>query len=204
MLNGMLIKVCGMTQAQNIREVEALGVDLIGHIFYPRSPRCMKEVPAYLEQTAGRVGVFVDATEEEILAQNELYAFQYVQLHGSESPELCSSLRGKGLRVIKAISVGREDRRLSVKGYHGCVDLFLFDTKCPGAGGSGISFDWTVLDSYDGSTPFLLSGGIGPESIDALHAFSHPMLAGYDLNSRFESAPGVKDAKMLDSFLKLI
>ena len=85
--------------------------------------------------------------------------------------------------------------------YAGCADFLLFDTKCPTAGGSGRQFDWTALDSYDGSLPFLLSGGIGPDDADRIAGLCHPMMAGIDINSRFETAPAVKDATLIGRFI---
>ncbi|MFS6555267.1 phosphoribosylanthranilate isomerase, partial [Parabacteroides distasonis] len=86
--------------------------------------------------------------------------------------------------------------------YEDCADLLLFDTKCAGMGGSGRHFDWSVLSRYRGTTPFLLSGGIGPGDAGRIAAFRHPMLAGIDLNSRFETAPAVKDAALLREFIE--
>ena len=143
MINNKLVKVCGMTDGENIRAVEALGVDLIGFIFYPGSPRCVREVPSYLPRKAGRVGVFVDAPREEILRRHETFRFDYIQLHGSESPAFCAQLRERdGLRVIKAFGIAEESVRNTVAGYEGACDLFLFDTKTPGHGGSGQRFDF--------------------------------------------------------------
>ena len=203
MINGKLIKVCGMTDGENIRAVEALGVDLIGFIFWPGSPRCVRQTPSYLPAKAKRVGVFVDATREEILRRHESYRFDCVQLHGSESPGFCAQLRERdGLTVIKAFGIAEEAVRLTVAGYEGACDLFLFDTKTPGHGGSGKRFDWSIMDDYEEKTRFLLSGGIGPDTVDTLHDFIYPFLAGFDLNSRFETAPGIKDPELLEIFLE--
>jgi len=202
MIDGKLIKVCGMTDGENIRAVEALGADLIGFIFYEKSPRRVPRVPSYLPVKAGRVGVFVNAAREEILRRNDAFAFDYIQLHGSESPAFCHSLREKdGLKVIKAFSIADEDSRLRVEGYEGSCDLFLFDTRSVGYGGSGKRFDWSIMEDYAEKTPFFLSGGLGPDSVDLLREFSHPLLDGYDLNSRFEIAPGQKDTVLLQHFL---
>jgi len=191
-----------MTEADNIRAVEALGVDLIGFIFYERSSRRVRAIPSYLPEKAGRVGVFVDAGRDEILRRHEQFRFDYIQLHGSESPEFCRQLRERdGLKVIKAFGIADEDVRESVNGYENACDLFLFDTRTSGYGGSGRCFDWKLMDSYEEKTPFLLSGGIGPESLQNLRRFRHPLLAGYDLNSRFETSPGIKDSTMLEAFL---
>jgi phosphoribosylanthranilate isomerase len=204
MTGGKLIKVCGMTQADNIRSVEALGVDLMGFIFFSKSPRCVAVRPDYLPTTAKRVGVFVNEKESVIAARAEEFGLEFIQLHGHEAPELCNTLRNRGLKVIKALSVAEAADLKAAESYAGNCDYLMFDTKCKEYGGSGRRFDWSVLDSYTLSTPFLLSGGIGPESVDDLLLFSHPQLVGYDLNSRFESAPGVKDTEMLRKFIKEI
>lgn len=195
----MMVKVCGMRDPENIRAVEALGVDLMGFIFYPPSPRFVGDkAPSYLPGCT-RVGVFVNEPEDAVLRRCEEFGISTVQLHGKETPEYCTGLRSMGYKVIKAFSVsGKEDIEKAAS-YEGCCDMFLFDTKCSSVGGSGVSFDWSVLQSYEGNTPFLLSGGIGPES--ELDSFKHPMLAGYDLNSRFETAPGMKDEDKLKEFI---
>ena len=192
-----LVKVCGMTQGDNIREVEALGIDFMGFIFYEKSPRRVLQKPDYLPVHAQRVGVFVNADIETILEKARVFGLTYIQLHGSESSAFCQQLKEDGFKVIKAFSIAEASDLLYTEAYHGICDYFLFDTKTPTYGGSGQAFDWDVLSSYEGSTPFFLSGGIGPESIEALKRFSHPALTGYDLNSRFEIAPGIKDAQAL-------
>jgi phosphoribosylanthranilate isomerase len=203
MINNKLVKVCGMTDGENIRDIEALGVDLIGFIFWPGSPRCVREVPSYLPRRAGRVGVFVDAPREEILRRHDTFRFDYIQLHGSESPEFCAQLRERdGLRVIKAFGIAEESVRNTVAGYEGACDLFLFDTRTPDHGGSGKRFDWSIMDDYEEKTRFLLSGGLGLDTVETLHDFIYPFLAGFDLNSRFETAPGIKDPDLLEVFLE--
>lgn len=197
-----IIKVCGMTQAENIQEVEALGIDLIGFIFYEKSPRCARRVPSYLPERAGRVGVFVNAPLEEILGKDRDYGFSHIQLHGAETPALCRQLQAMGKKVIKALSIESGDDLALAEDYQDCCDCLLFDTKTPKVGGSGQKFDWRILERYDAQLPFLLSGGIGPESLDDLLAFHHPRLYGYDLNSRFESEPGVKDVRRLENFIR--
>lgn len=195
-----IIKVCGMTLDENIRDVEALGVDLMGFIFYEKSPRYVRQCPAYLPLHAGRVGVFVDASHEVITKQAEVFGLTHIQLHGHESPQLCQALKATGFKVIKAFQIAEVDDLKATETYQGVCDFFLFDTKTPTYGGSGKAFNWELLEQYHGSTPFLLSGGIGPESIEALHQFSHPALAGYDLNSKFEITPGIKDVTKIKQF----
>lgn len=216
-----------MRDAQNIREVSQLGVDMIGMIFYPKSPRYVEMqsshagiIPDYAKEDIGvsvssktpaRVGVFVDDMVQNIVTRVVNYHLDYVQLHGNEPREMCENLRSTldpdirpGIKIIKAISVSDASDIQKYKEYVGAVDLFLFDTKCKTMGGSGQQFDWQVLEQYDGEVPFLLSGGIGPEDASCLHAFHHPKCIGIDLNSRFEIEPGVKDVEKLKGFLNEI
>lgn len=215
-----------MRDAQNIREVSQLGVDMIGMIFYPKSPRYVEMqsshagiIPDYVKEdiniksakSPARVGVFVDDMVQNIVTRVVNYRLDYVQLHGNEPREMCENLRltldpdiRPGIKIIKAISVSDASDIQKYKEYVGAVDLFLFDTKCKTVGGSGQQFDWQVLEQYDGEVPFLLSGGIGPEDVSRLHAFHHSKCIGIDLNSRFEIKPGVKDVEKLKGFLNEI
>ena len=190
-----------MREADNIRDVEQLKVDMIGFIFYPKSPRCLCELPAYMPDAAKRVGVFVNEDKKEIEILADRFSLDYIQLHGNESPEYCHSLRSTGLRLIKAFSIARRKDFENTEAYEKSCDYFLFDTKCEQHGGSGNQFDWSILHIYKGRTPFILSGGINPYSAKALKEFQHPLLVGYDLNSRFEVKPGKKDAQRIHLFL---
>ena len=200
-----IVKVCGMRESDNIRAVEAFGVDMMGFIFWPHSSRFVNKRPGYLPTKCKRVGVFVDEDIETVKRIADEYVLDYVQLHGYESPEYVAQTDRP---VIKAISVGSRDDIAAYKTYEGLVDYFLFDTKCPSVGGSGQQFDWSVLTAYDGSTPFLLSGGIGPDDAHrlrqafALDSFPVGKCVGIDLNSRFETAPGLKDINKLQAFIK--
>ena len=229
-----------MRDAQNIREVSQLGVDMIGMIFYPKSPRYVEMqsshagiIPDYAKEDIGasdsskdsssnssesvstsskspaRVGVFVDDMVQNIVTRVVNYHLDYVQLHGNEPREMCENLRltldpdiRPGIKIIKAISVSDASDIQKYKEYVGAVDLFLFDTKCKTVGGSGEQFDWQVLEQYDGETPFLLSGGIGPDDAERVKSFHHPQCIGIDLNSKFETEPALKDVEKLKDFLE--
>lgn len=204
----MLIKVCGMRDAQNIRDVEALGADMIGFIFWPGSKRYVETKPEYIPEKANRVGVFVNAEPQEVVDRVKEFGLQIVQLHGDEDlayvtalHKLLATLDTKQPLIVRAISVSSRSSVLKAMMWDGYVDGILFETPTNGYGGSGESFDWSLLSSYRGRTPFFLTGGIGPQSIDALKEFSHPQWIGVDLNSRFESAPGVKDLSLLKPFI---
>ena len=200
----MMIKVCGMRDAKNIQEVESVGIDLMGFICWERSPRYVSEVPAYLPNCE-RVGVFVNPTLDVIQERIKAFDFSYIQLHGNESPESCKTVQEKTkLKVIKAISISSKEDLALANQYNGFVDLFLFDTKCSTFGGSGKQFSWDILSDYRGSLPFLLSGGIGPEDAERLSKFHHPKCIGFDINSRFELEPGIKDTEKIKSFISTI
>lgn len=200
----MIIKVCGMRDPENIRAVEQAGADWMGFIFYPKSPRYVEVCPNYLPEQCKRVGVFVNEPLEHIIRKAGEYRLNYVQLHGQEGPGTCRKLQEAKLKVIKAFSVAEELGTMSLDRYEGCCDYFLFDTACPTHGGSGKAFDWNLVYSYRRETPFLLSGGINPQSLEALSQFEHPRWAGIDLNSGFETAPAVKDAALLHTFIKQV
>ena len=227
----MIVKVCGMRDSENIRQVAELGVDWLGFIFWPSSPRYVSMIPtnagiipdrgtlaqpSTTDTTPKRVGVFVDEMAQNIITRVVNFQLDMVQFHGHETPTLIRNLRHTldpdirpGIRFIKAISVGCREDVATYKNYADCVDYFLFDTKCKTVGGSGQQFDWSVLDAYDGEQPFLLSGGIDPDDAPRLKEWltvgGNPVAAkclGIDLNSRFETAPAVKDVQRLRTFLE--
>jgi phosphoribosylanthranilate isomerase len=195
-----------MREAENIREVEALGIDLMGFIFWPKSSRYVSERPAYLPTNCKRVGVFVDEDIETVKRIADDYALDYIQLHGHELADYCAQLRG--FKLIKAFNIATTEDFKQTEPYTGIVDYFLFDTKGKSVGGNGEKFDWSVLSAYDDNTPFLLSGGIGPDDAEVLTSHFSPLTSkkcvGIDLNSRFEIAPGLKDINKLKDFLNAL
>ena len=207
-----------MRDADKIRDISALGVDMIGLIFYPPSPRYVQQfssgagiIPDYapdMGKTPLRVGVFVDDMPQNIVTRVYNYKLDYIQLHGNEPRETLENLRATidpdikpKIKIIKAISVSSAEDIKKYKEYVGAADLFLFDTKCKTVGGSGELFDWQVLQAYDGDVPFLLSGGIGPDDAERIKNFHHPKCIGIDLNSKFEIEPALKDVEKLKQFL---
>lgn len=201
----MIIKVCGMRDPDNIRTVEGLNLDWMGFIFYPGSKRYVADSETIIQSIRQckkkKVGVFVNTESPDILEKAALYQLDILQLHGEESPAQCSFLRDRHFQIMKAFSIGTKEDLANVSIYEEVVDYFLFDTKCDGYGGSGKQFDWSVLDTYSGNTPFLLSGGISPDSVADLMRFEHPQMLGLDVNSGFEIAPALKDTKKLQVFI---
>ena len=188
-----------------------LVVDIIGFIFWPGSKRYVSTKPDYLPIEAERAGVFVNASPDEIVQKVKEYGLQYVQLHGDEDiayvtnlQKLLESSVPRMPRIVRAIQVESRSKVLKAMMWDGFVDGLLFEAPTTGYGGSGVSFDWSLLSSYRGNTPFFITGGIGPQSLDALLEFEHPQWIGVDLNSRFESSPGFKDVALLRPFVEAL
>ncbi len=195
-----------MRDPQNIAEVGALQPDFMGFIFHAASPRYIAELPRQLDlpTTVGKVGVFVNAASKDVVAIAQHNHFDAVQLHGTETPYQCELLQNCGFGVFKAFSIEKAADLEALEGYRDVCDAFLFDTKGKLPGGNGVKFDWDILAHYEGTTPFFVSGGIGPTDAAAIRALQHPRLLGIDLNSGFESQPGLKNALLLQHFFKEI
>ncbi len=200
----MIIKVCGMREPDNIKAVEQLGIDWMGFILHPASPRFVARPPYYMPETTKRVGVTVDMNIDDVVGHQSLFRFDIIQLHGKESADYCNSLRQqlpRSVKIMKTIGVTDASSLSVADSYADYVDYFLFETPSAALGGSGLKFDWSHLDAYNHSTPFMLAGGIGPDDVPLLLQFHHPRCIGFDLNSRFEAAPALKDIKTLQHFL---
>ena len=220
-----------MRNTGNIRQVAELDIDMMGFIFWQKSSRYVRMIsskvgtmPDYSSEryhqlsdgkaivNAGnnpkRVGVFVDDMPQNIVTRIYNYNLDYVQLHGNESVVMIDNLVKtvdpdihKNIKIIKALNITTPEDIDKYKEYEGHVDMFLFDTKCDTVGGSGKHFDWSLLERYDGNTPFLLSGGIGPDDVERVKNFHHPKCVGIDINSRFETEPAMKDVDLLRTFI---
>ncbi|MDO6605049.1 phosphoribosylanthranilate isomerase [Arenibacter palladensis] len=213
----MKLKVCGMKL--NTLEVATLDPDYLGFIFWEPSKRYFEGTIPKLPASMKKVGVFVDAPLEEILKKVDTYDLQAVQLHGKESPEFCidlkkinidrsKALEESNLEIIKVFSI-KDDFDFSIlTPYENVCDYFLFDTKGKLPGGNGFTFSWEVLKSYPSTKPYFLSGGIGLEEIEKIREFQQRPESKYchaiDINSKFESEPGLKDVKKLKEFKEVL
>ena len=202
------IKICGMKEPGNIREISRLNPDYMGFIFYPGSKRYAGNLsPADLEHLPNafdKVAVFVNASREEIIFTCRAYSIRILQLHGDEPPEYCRSFMEEGFRVIKAFRIGRSMDAKVMDRYAKSCDLFLLDTSAEGYGGTGKKFNWKHLERFHSPVPFFLSGGIGPGDAGRIMEMDIPQLQGVDLNSRFEIRPGVKNKNDLETFIRRI
>ncbi len=193
------IKICGMTFPKNINEIASLQPDYLGFIFYEKSPRHFENDIPNLPNSIKKVGVFVNASLEEIETKVKQYELDLVQLHGDESPEFCHLLQQNKFKVIKAFSIDKDFNFNQLHYYINSCSYFLFDTKGTNYGGNGITFDWSVLENYHLDKPYFLSGGIGIESIDKVKSFLTKDYAknciAIDCNSKLELSPGLKSTE---------
>ena len=205
----MKIKVCGMRNTENIKELIKLQPDLIGFIFHENSSRNVTEkLSVKIPEKINKVGVFVNESEDFIQTKIQNYELNSVQLHGSESPQFCRKIRnsplGRGLRcglkVIKAFNIHADFNFELLKAYEPSCDYFLFDAFGKKAGGNGVTFNWDLLSKYKGETPFLLSGGIDETMIEQIKKFKHPRFMGVDINSKFETADAYKNINKIKLF----
>jgi phosphoribosylanthranilate isomerase len=214
----MRLKVCGMTRLDQIMQLDEWGVQFAGLIFYPKSPRYIKKFHLSAidlkreKMNINRVGVFVNESLDEILRTVDSWRLHMVQLHGDETPKFCEQVSNH-VNTIKAFRVGEGDNvEWKIYPYHEFTDMYLFDNGWAGNasqdkaavyGGSGVHFDWSVIDKVSINKPYFLSGGISPSDAAKLKEFAgaHKDMFAADVNSRFEVAPGDKDMVKIKSFL---
>lgn len=199
------IKICGMRFPENIIEIASLRPDYFGFIFYTKSPRFFDGQIPKIDGSIQKVGVFVNATLDEIEEKVKQYELDIVQLHGEESAEFCHLVQQKKIKVIKAFSIdnGFDFRELHY--FHDCCNYFLFDTKGINHGGNGMNFDWTILQNYHLDKPYFLSGGIGLENLSDVNVFLTQPYAKHcvaiDCNSKLESFAGMKSVIKVKEFI---
>ena len=197
---GAGIKICGMKYPENILEVGQLLPDYLGFIFYEKSSRYFDgEIPK-IPISIKKVGVFVNASLEEIISKIKKYDLDLIQLHGNESPEFCQNLKKEKIIIIKVFSVDDDFDFNLLEKYEQVCDYYLFDTKGQLHGGNGITFNWQILEKYKSEKPLFLSGGIGIEEIEKIKNLHLPIYA-IDVNSKFEIEPGLKNIELLKNII---
>ncbi|MCX6335941.1 MAG: phosphoribosylanthranilate isomerase [Bacteroidetes bacterium] len=210
----MRIKVCGITKPDQLMQLDEMGVEFAGFIFYPKSPRYVfsqmnKEQLRKLKgKQINKVGVFVNTPAEEVLHMVDACGLYLVQLHGDESPKYCERISNY-VTVVKAFRMREGENILwRAKDYQDVADMFLFDTEGAGYGGTGKKFNWKQLEGETVKKPFFLSGGIEPTDAELLKEFSKSSVAkdlfSVDINSKFEIAPGIKDMAKVQAFVTAI
>jgi phosphoribosylanthranilate isomerase len=205
----MRIKVCGMTQPDQLDVLAELGVNFAGFIFYPKSPRFalrqMTTSRIKKENRLNKVGVFVNAGIDDVLQLVDECRLHMVQLHGDETAKYCERMADY-VSVIKAFRLSDNDNiEWMIRPYMESCDMFMFDTMGAGYGGTGKKFDWGMLRDAEIGKPFFLSGGIEPGDEENLKLFAgEPVgrsLFAVDINSRFEISPGLKDMEKVTKFV---
>lgn len=198
-----------MRGPQNIEELGRLKPDFLGLIFYPGSKRYVGEqfdisTILKLPVSVKKVGVFVNEDFETLITTYKKYSLDLIQLHGDETPEFCERVKREGVKIIKVFSIGSAFNFDKLKSYEPFCDYFLFDTKGEEYGGNGITFNWDILNNYNSTLPFFLSGGIGLENVNQIKKIPNKNLYAIDVNSRFESSPGTKDLEKLNQLFTMI
>ncbi len=206
----MKLKVCGMKYQENIAEVAKLQPDYLGFIFYKKSPRFFDGIIPSIPKSIKKVGVFVDASIPFILEKVKKYSLDAIQLHGTESPDFCVRCHAElveasnSIEIIKVFAIKDDFNFNRLKPYETVCNYYLFDTKGKLPGGNGYTFNWKVLKDYPSSKPFLLSGGIGPGETENVLSFLRMQESKYchaiDVNSKFETEPGLKNIELLKKF----
>ncbi len=199
-----------MKYKENIQSVASLRPDYLGFIFYEKSKRHFKGDMPIVGDAIKKVGVFVNEQESVINDLIQKHQLNGVQLHGDESALFCEDLKASnepGLEVIKAFALSEDFDFKILENYMHVCDYFLFDTKGKERGGNGTLFDWKILEGYHFDKPFFLSGGIGLAEVNRIESFLKSPLSNYcyaiDVNSRFESEPGIKKIDELKKFIEL-
>lgn len=212
----MRIKVCGMTSIDQMHELGELGVQFAGMIFYHPSPRFVLKHGLKAEDVKKekirpyKIGVFVNSGYDEVMNIVDAFGLDMVQLHGDELPYLCDKI-ANNIQVIKAFRFSDNAHvELMIRGYYNCSDMFLFDTgittkKDNPYGGTGRKFDWHRLQGLNINKSFFLSGGIEPTDAANIKDFMKDKVAkdlfAVDINSRFETSPGIKNMELVKQFI---
>lgn len=203
-----LVKICGLKTPEAIKAAIDNGAQYIGFIFFSKSPRNLsieeaKQLRRYIKKPVKLVAVTVDADDEMLSKIVANVHPDILQLHGHETPERVKELATTyGLPVIKAFSIREQSDFDQVSAYRGIADMFLFDAKAPKGsqlpGGNGVSFDWSLLKSLDEDSQTVLSGGLNAQNVEEAIRIASPDIL--DVSSGVESAPGVKDTKLIEGF----
>jgi phosphoribosylanthranilate isomerase len=204
------VKICGLSTAPTLDAALDAGADLVGLVSFAKSPRhvSLEQASALAERARGsaRIALLtVDASDADLAALVAAVAPDVLQLHGQETPERVARLKTTyGLEIWKAVGVRSSDDLAAAERYGDVADRLLFDAKPPVdaelPGGNGVAFDWTLLAGLDPKRPFVLSGGLTPETVaEAIRVTRAPAV---DVSSGVESAPGVKQPELIAAFVR--
>jgi len=205
------VKICGLKTPEDAHEAIQAGADLLGCVFFEKSPRNVSAIEAAEvfdmigDADILRVGLFVNPTDDELMAVLNHVRLDLIQLHGSESPERVEEVRlNFALPVMKALAIANEGDVESAKKYDGVADRLLFDAKAPKdaahPGGNAIAFDWTLLTGTKWSVPWMLAGGLTSKNVK--NALLQSGAKAVDVSSGVESEYGIKSHSMIKAFIQ--
>ena len=211
--NNYQLKVCGLTKIDQILELISMNVDFLGFIFYEKSPRyvlnhlSLKQISEI--NHLRKVGVFVNESIKAIAEISTEAQLDYIQLHGDEDEDYIlklSEIIGENVKIIKVIRIGNqtsEEIQKTINQQPSTINYFLFDTDSKAFGGTGQTFDWQILNEIEIPKPYFLSGGISLENIHQRSTINQQPLA-LDINSKFETEPGIKNLEKIKTFKSLL
>lgn len=209
MADPLIVKICGIRTPEILEAAIDAGADMVGFAHFQRSPRHvdLETLTELISLARGRVetAVFLVNPDNSCVMEIAALSPDWIQLHGPETPHRVEAIREEaGIAVLKAIPIGSAEDVAGVASFAEVADRVLLDAKAPkGAdrpGGLGVRFDWGLLKSLDRDIPFMLSGGLTPETVGAAIKQVRPM--GVDVSSGVEVAPGEKDAGLIRDFIK--
>lgn len=206
-MKNIKVKVCGMKESDNIKQLSALDIDFIGFNFYEKSKRYINDLKASdidsIPASISRVGVFVNDDIVNLLDKFKAYKLNYVQLHGDESVDYCNALFEMNIPLIKVFRLENKADMDEIVKFKPYCKYFLFDSKTPLYGGSGAKFKWEILNDYSLDIPYFLSGGIDINDVDEIKLLKQKSVNffGIDINSKFETEPGIKDIDKISVFI---
>lgn len=209
MADPLMIKICGIKTPDILEAAIAAGADMVGFMHFARSPRhvSIEDIATLISEARGRVETCVVLVNPDNSCVAEVAALgpDWIQLHGPETPHRVAAIRAEaGVEIMKAMPIGSTEDVAHVAGFVEVADRLLLDAKPPkGAdrpGGLGETFDWGLLKALDPSIPFMLSGGLTPDTVADAVRTVRPM--GLDVSSGVESAPGVKDKRLIEAFIR--
>ena len=209
MAEPLIVKICGIKTPSILEATIDAGADMVGFVHFVRSPRhvSIEEVASLISAARGRVQTCVLLVNPDNSCVAEIAALgpDWIQLHGPETPHRVEAIRAEaGVEIMKALPVGSADDLAQVAAFVDIADLILLDAKPPkGAdrpGGLGQSFDWSLLKALDPALPFMLSGGLTPDNVAEAVRAVRPY--AIDVSTGVESAPGVKDKRLIEAFIR--
>jgi phosphoribosylanthranilate isomerase len=206
----MKVKLCGFTEENSLKVAIANKCDFLGFVFYDKSPRYITpeaaaRIAALVPPSIAKAAVLVDPSEEFLQEITQKFHPDFFQFHGNETPDFLKKVSQKfpQIKIIKAVRISSREDLEQTKNFEDCVDFLMLDSKIKGElGGSGKSFDWTILQNFHSKKPWFLSGGLNVNNIEEALKISGATMI--DVSSGIEEIRGKKSPKLINEFMKKI